>query len=411
MSTRTIDAPASAIVIRDSAGAVRAATDLAATFSVEAAERDLQRRQPDREIEQLSAAGLYGITIPREYGGADVPPSTVAEVVRLLATADPNIAQIPHSHFVYVNLLKVAASAAQQKLLFGEILRGRRMANAQSERNSRTVTAIQTTLRPRGAHAFLLDGEKFYCTGALFAQWIPVLARLDDPHGESGLAEGEYVTYVPADTAGVTVEDDWAGMGQRVTASGTVRLRDVEVDPSWVVPRSPAFSRPHSYGAFAQLLHAAIDVGIARGALDDAVTFVNTRSRPWFEAKVDRAADDPLLVQRFGTLAVEVTTCEAVLKTAAEAVDLAFEHQTDDNAAAASVAVATARAVSERASTAVGDALFEVAGTRSVLAELNLNRHWRNARTHTLHDPVRWKYQHIGQYVLNGVAPPRHGLV
>ena len=52
--------------------------------------------------------------------------------------------------------------------------------------------------------------------------------------------------------------------------------------------------------------------------------------------------------------------------------------------------------------------LFELAGTRSTLREHNLDRHWRNARTHTLHDPVRWKYFHVGNYHLNGVNPPRH---
>jgi alkylation response protein AidB-like acyl-CoA dehydrogenase len=50
-----------------------------------------------------------------------------------------------------------------------------------------------------------------------------------------------------------------------------------------------------------------------------------------------------------------------------------------------------------------------LAGTRSTLEEYNLNRHWRNARTHTLHDPVRWKYHAIGNFWLNGVHPPRHG--
>ena len=48
------------------------------------------------------------------------------------------------------------------------------------------------------------------------------------------------------------------------------------------------------------------------------------------------------------------------------------------------------------------------AGTRSTLAEHNLDRHWRNARTHTLHDPVRWKYSILGKYFLNGENPPLH---
>jgi len=151
-------------------------------------------------------------------------------------------------------------------------------------------------------------------------------------------------------------------------------------------------------------VHAAIDTGIARGSLDAATEFVRTRSRPWFEAGVDRAVDDPLLIQRFGELAVTVRTAEATLAAAGAAVDAA-------TAAEASLAVATAKIVADRAANEVSSALFEVSGTRSAAAGTNLDHFWRNARTHTLHDPVRWKYQHIGRSVLHGTPPPLHGVI
>jgi alkylation response protein AidB-like acyl-CoA dehydrogenase len=55
--------------------------------------------------------------------------------------------------------------------------------------------------------------------------------------------------------------------------------------------------------------------------------------------------------------------------------------------------------------------LFELAGSQATLAEHNLDRHWRNARVHTLHDPVRWKYHAIGNYYLNDENPPRRGTI
>ena len=55
--------------------------------------------------------------------------------------------------------------------------------------------------------------------------------------------------------------------------------------------------------------------------------------------------------------------------------------------------------------------LFELAGTSSTKVGLNLDRHWRNARTHTLHDPVRWKYHVVGDYHLNDTVPPRNGAL
>lgn len=393
--------------------ALSIARDLAAHFATGAASRDRDRKLPYKEIDQLSASGLLAITVPAQFGGADLTPSVVAEVVRILAAADPNIAQIPHSHFVYLNLLRLAADPTQQRDLFEDVLGGSRIANAQSERVGKTVADIATTIRPHSS-GLRLDGSKFYCTGSLYAHTLAVLARLDDPNGDTGFAPGEYVAFIPADAAGVRIVDDWNGIGQRTTGSGTITFEGVSIRRDQLVARAKAVNAPAGYGAFAQLLHVAIDAGIARGALSAAAGFARTKSRPWFEADVDRAIDDPLLIQRFGELAVEVTTAEATLQAAGAAVDATFSvpaRNAADTAAAASIAVATAKIVADRAATEVSSALFEVSGTRSAAADLGLDHFWRNARTHTLHDPVRWKYQHIGRALLHNSPPPTHGVI
>ncbi|MEU6830941.1 SfnB family sulfur acquisition oxidoreductase [Nocardia beijingensis] len=397
--------------ILSAAQAFAVAQRLAAGFAPGAAERDRERALPYAEVDRLAASGLLAITVPAAHGGADLPPSAVAEVTRILATADPNIAQIPHSHFVYVNLLRLAGTTQQQERYFGRVLDGGRIANAQSERGGATVADIATTLRPVGDR-FRVDGVKYYCTGSLFADLFAVLTRLDDPDGRSGLEPGEYIVYLPASTPGVRVVDDWNGIGQRTTGSGTVSFDEVLVDRDQVIPRSGAVRAPTGYGAFAQLLHAAIDTGIARGALTAATEFVRTKSRPWFEAGVANAVDDPLLIQRFGELSVAVTAAEATLSSAGWTLDAAIRiDQSAAKVAQASLAVATAKVLADRAANDVSAALFEVAGTRSAAADLNLHHFWRNARTHTLHDPVRWKYQHIGRALLHDAAPPLHGVI
>ncbi len=386
------------------------AARLASDFAVDAAERDRLRRLPFREVERLAASGLLAVTVPAAQGGADLAPSEVAEVVRILATADPNIAQIPHSHFVYLNLLRLAGSDRQRAHYFTRVLDGARIANAQSERGGATVADVGTTLKPLGDGRFRIDGSKFYCTGSLFADVLAVLTRLDDPDGRAGLGAGEYIAYLPAETPGVEIIDDWDALGQRTTGSGTVRFDGVLVERAQLVERSGAVRAPTGYGSFAQLLHAAIDTGIARGALEAAAEFVRTKSRPWFEAGVERAIDDPLTIQRFGELAVAVATAEATLTAAGLAVDAATS-AVEPDIPAASIAVATAKIVADRAANEVAAALFEVGGTRSAAAGLNLDHFWRNARTHTLHDPVRWKFQHIGRTVLHGTPPPLHGVI
>ena len=391
--------------------ALEVAGELGARFAAGASERDRRRILPTEQLEQLSSSGLLAVTVPREYGGADLSAEKLAEVVRLVAAGDPNVAQIPHSHFVYVNVLREQGTAAQKERLFGEVMAGARFGNAQSEIRSKHVRDHATTLRPLGprigsgparAAEWVLDGTKGYCTGALFAHWIPVLAHLDD--------DGPlYVAWVERNAPGVTVIDDWDGFGQRTTASGTVRLDQVLVPWDLITPYHLTFERPQTFGAFAQLLHATIDVGIARAALADAAEFVTTKSRPYPDAEVERAAEDPLVVHAFGEIELQVRAAEALLGEAGRSVDQANDDLNEWTAARASLAVAAARAAATTASVDAGSRLFEVCGTRSALASLVLDRHWRNARTHTLHDPAAWKVQHLGRYAIDGSLPPRNG--
>ncbi|MFF3501635.1 SfnB family sulfur acquisition oxidoreductase [Streptomyces sp. NPDC003247] len=390
-------------VIADDAEAVAVAAALADAFREGASARDSERRLPREELDRLSASGLLAVTVPAGHGGADVRAETLAEIFRLLGSADGSLAQIPQSHFAYVNVIRRQGTPEQRKFFFAELLAGRRFGNAQSEAGTRHVQDIRTRLEPAPDGSYLLTGVKHYCTGALFADWIPVLARAED--------DELHVAYVPRDSPGLTVIDDWDGLGQRTTASGTVRLDGVSVPADRVLPHHLTFRGPQLHGAVAQLLHAAIDAGIAAGALAEAAEFVRTKSRPWFESGVETAAEDPLLIQQFGELALRVRASEALLREAARAVDAAGADLTDDSAAEASVAVAAAKVEAGRAAVEVAGALFEVSGTRSALNSANLHRHWRDARTHTLHDPSRWKIQHIGRYALDGTRPPRHGLL
>ncbi|MFD7154069.1 SfnB family sulfur acquisition oxidoreductase [Kribbella sp. NPDC059898] len=392
------------VPVLDADQAIEIARQQAAEIALGAAERDRQRILPVVAVLALAESGLLAISVPQAYGGAGLPASVVAEVFRIIAAGDPNVAQIPHSHFVYLNQAVRQGSGAQKKRIFAEVLQGRTIGNAQSERGTAHVRDFRTTLTPDGPGRWRLNGTKFYCTGALFADRVAVLAHrgVDGPMA---------VAWVDRDAPGLEVIDDWDSVGQRTTASGTVRLTDVAVTDEWITPYALMFDAPQTYGAYAQLLHAAIDAGIARAALDDAAEFVRTKSRPYPDAGVPRAADDPLVVQAFGELELAVRAADAVLGEAGRALDRANANLTAETAGAASLAVAAARAITTKTSVEVSSRLFEVSGTRSALAELDLDRHWRNARTHTLHDPAAWKVQHLGRWAVDGVLPPRHGQI
>lgn len=387
------------------------ARSLAEDIAAGASERDAHRLLPHTEIKALKDSGLLAITVPEQCGGVAAPATVVAEVFRLLAHADPSLAQIPHSHFTFLEALRLQGTVTQHELFFGEVLAGALVANAQSERGPHPIDVDATTLTPRPGGDYVLTGRKFYSTGALFADWVVVRASCSDGSGEVPVASTpKAVAFVPRDAPGLDVVDDWDGMGQRTTASGTVTLDDVVVPAAHVVPFSPIFSRPTVYGARAQLWHSAIDVGIATGALEAGVHQAG-RARAHFEARVPAAVEDPTVINAAGELAVTVRSAQALLAEAARRVDDATAHLTEKSAAEASVAVAAAKVGAVRAALAASNGLFELGGTRSASASDNLSRYWRDARTHTLHDPTRWKLQHIGRYTLSGTLPPRHGQI
>ncbi|SEG54457.1 sulfur acquisition oxidoreductase, SfnB family [Thermomonospora echinospora] len=429
-------------LIRDDTEAVEVARELAARLAVGAARRDADRTPPVTELAELSESGLLGITVPREHGGAGVGAVTLGEVFRLLSAADPSIGQIPQNHFFFVRVLAENGTGEQRAFFYAELLKGRRFGNALAEAGAANAFEFRTRLTRRPDGDYTVSGTKSYATGSPFAHWIPVYAT--DEEGRV------HAVFIPRDAPGLEVVDDWSGFGQRTTGSGTVHLNDVRVPADRVVPHYRTFERPEVFGAFGQYMHAAIDVGIAGGALAEGASFVRASARPWPEAGVDRLAREPLVIQKFGELALLVRAAEALLVRAGQALDAALGHPSpagperssgdpepaagagdpaaaprsgpggsggfgsltaEDPVAEASLAVAAARAQGDIAALTVSSEVLGVVGARASLERYNLDRHWRNARTHTLHDPRRWKLQHLGDHALNGVAPPPNGIV
>ncbi len=393
----------SAHILRTDNEALEAAHALAAVAREQAAKRDRQRQLPWSQIEAFTQSGLGSITIPREFGGPQVSYVTLAEVFAIISAADPALGQIPQNQVGILNLVLNTATQAQKEQLFSRVLKGGRIGNAGPERGSKNTLDLKARITAEG-DAFVINGQKFYSTGALFAHWIAVKALNDEGK--------QVIAFVPRATPGLRVVDDWSGFGQRTTASGTVLLNNVRVDADLVVDNWRINESPNIQGAVSQLVQAAIDLGIAREAIADTIRFVRERSRPWIDANVERNSDDPYVVADIGKLSIELHAAEALLRKAARVLDDVSASPVDAQAAArASIAVAEAKVLSTELSLLASEKLFELSGSRATLAEFNLDRHWRNARVHTLHDPVRWKYHAIGAYRLNGTLPARHSWI
>lgn len=386
-------------VIASDAEAITVAERLAAEFAKGASERDRQRIWPTAELDAFSQSGLWSINVPQAFGGPELSYATLAKVIEIISAADSSIGQIAQNHLGVVAAIRTVSDEAQQRLLFGEALKGVRFGNAFSEFGSKRAADFETTFTDEGDHV-VVTGRKFYSSGALLAHLVPIVAL--DAEGRAWYAIAE------RDAPGLTVIDDWSSFGQKTTLSGTVILDGVKVPKTHLVPGYKGYERPTADGAIFQIIQVAVDVGIAHNAIAETVDFVRTKSRPWADSGLERASDDPYTIQAVGDLTLRLHAAQALQERAGLAIDRAVAEPTAETVAAAQITTAEAKVLSTEIALLATNRLFELAGTRSTLSEHNLDRLWRNARTHTLHDPVRWKYAILGNYALNDVAPPLH---
>ncbi|MDQ8995779.1 SfnB family sulfur acquisition oxidoreductase [Acinetobacter soli] len=390
-------------ILKNDQQALNAAYQVADEALVNRNIRDQQRILPYEAIEHLSQKGLGGIRIPKRYGGAFVSNKTLAQVFRILSKADSNVGQIPQNQISLLNLIDLMGNEEQKKRVFGEILVGKRLANGGPERQSKDSKTVHTTLIPNG-EVWVLNGEKFYSTGSIFADWLAIKALHPEGH--------VVLVLVNRFTNGIEIEDDWNGFGQRTTTSGTIKLNQVHIDPALIFDERLLTQAPNYRGAYSQLMQVAIDVGIAEAAFTDLISAVK-KARPVIDANVEKASLEHFTIQETGKLQVLLDAAIALLDDAAEyldELDSQFE-VTDAQAARASILVAEAKVYANDAALTISEKLLELGGSRASLSQHNLDQHWRNARVHTLHDPVRWKIHAIGNYYLNGVFPARHAWI
>ncbi|MBY3165458.1 SfnB family sulfur acquisition oxidoreductase [Rhizobium laguerreae] len=386
-------------IIKTDAEAIAIAKTLAAEFVKGSAARDRDRIWPVKELDAFSQSGLWSINVPKAFGGPEVSYATLAKVIEIISAADSSIGQIAQNHLGVVAAIRTVSDEDQQKLLFAEVLKGTRFGNAFSEFGSKRAVDFETKFVDAGDHV-VVNGQKFYSSGALLAHLVPIVALDDEGRAWYAIAE--------RGAPGLTVIDDWSSFGQRTTLSGTVLLNNVKVSKTHLVPGYKGYEVPTADGAIFQIIQVAVDTGIAQAAIDETVSFVRTKSRAWVDSGVDNAWDDPYTIQAIGDLTLRLHAAQALLEKAGYAIDRAILDPNAGTVAEAQIVTAEAKILSTEIAIAAANKLFELAGTRSTLAEHGLDRHWRNARTHTLHDPVRWKYAILGKYFLNGEKPPLH---
>ncbi|HLG82364.1 MAG TPA: acyl-CoA dehydrogenase family protein [Bradyrhizobium sp.] len=373
-------------------------------------ERERERILPFEAVDLVRRAKLGAVRLPVSAGGSGSTIRDLFGIVIRLGEADANVAHILRNHFSVVERLVRHPRDEQGRQWQQAVADGALIGLATTELDSPQVGNIipNTTFTPHGDD-YLLNGTKYYSTGTLYSDYV--LVRAADPSGRPG------ATIIPVKRDGIELIDDWDGLGQRLTATGTTHFRNVRVKRGEIVFDAPdvGYGVPYS-NTFAQLFLTAVVAGVARAALRDATALVRSRKRTFYYAPSEVPTDDPVLQQTIGQIASGAFAAETVVLAAAEALDVATDAfdagSPDANEAAHKAALLSAKAkiIADDFAIRAGSLLFDVGGASATKKVTNFDRHWRNARTLSSHNPTTYKARSIGQYVISGTPLPAKGF-
>lgn len=367
-----------------------------------AVEREQARSLPFEPIQWLKEAGFGAVRVPIEYGGGGASLPQLFELLIELAEADSNVPQALRGHFAFAEDRLNATAGPARDLWFKRFVEGDIVGCAWTEIGSVTIGDVITKVTPHGDR-WRLNGEKFYSTGSLFSDWIDVYAQRSD----SG---GDVIAAVRTHQPGIVQSDDWDGFGQRTTGSGTSRFIDAEVDAENVIDFATRFKYQT---AFYQLVLLATLAGIGRAALRDVADQVRERKRIYSHGNAQRVSEDSQVQQVVGEVAAWVYAAEASALKAAQPAQRAYLARFSGDEGLERAANVAAELESAKAQVVVSELiqratteLFNALGASDIRQGKSLDRHWRNARTVSSHNPVIYKARIVGDWAINGTEPP-----
>lgn len=362
--------------------------------------REQQRTLAHEPVAWLREARFGALRVPRSHGGSGATlPQLLRQLVRL-GQADSNLPQIFRAHFGFVEGRLSSGDAASQDYWFARVVAGELWGAAMAERTESTGNSVQLSEDEGG---YRLDGEKYYCTGTLYADWVAAVAN----HGDDFVS-----LVVPTGAPGVERVDDWDGFGQRLTGSGTTRFTRVSVQPQHLLRRfAKGELRAESYlTAFYQAVHLATLAGIGRAVLADAVAFVQGRTRAFGVPGQSQPAADPRVQAVIGRLSSLAFAADAQVTAVGQSLQAVYEAGQQGEVAEqlytdAEIHAFQAQQIVLPQVLEASTLLFEVGGASATSNARRLDRHWRNARTLASHNPAIYREQALGNYYLNGISP------
>jgi alkylation response protein AidB-like acyl-CoA dehydrogenase len=377
---------------------VARAASLREVFEGDAAARDQAGGRPVEQVRLLKESGLPAAWIPKQYGGEGASWFSILRVVRELARTDGSMAHLFGYHHLPLHAVFARGTPAQKERWLGASARQRWLWSNSGNAMSKTSTAR----RSADGRGWEVAGFRPFSSGTHVADVIQL--SWENERGQ------RLAAIVPADRQGLVVADDWDGIGQRQTGSGTVNFKDLRVDDDEMLgqPDDPLTPFASLTTLLQQSVLLNVFVGSAQGALDAGRSYTATQSRPWIHSGVERHVDDPWIQRKYGELAIRTLAATEMADQAARSLDAIYAHGNTlslQQRGQAAIDVATANLYAGETGLAVSNDIFELMGARSATTANGFDRFWRNVRTHTLHNPAEYKKRSVGTWVLTGQPP------
>ena len=379
-----------------SQSAIEIAQKLAKTFAETAAERDKQGGNPKAERDLIRQSGLLGLSIPQAFGGQGADWKTIFKTIQTIAQVDSSLAHVYGFHHLLIATVQLFAQKEQYATWFKQT----------AEQNlfwGNTLNPLdkRTTVQQISADEYIFHGDKSFCSGSIDSD----ILLCSGFNAQNKLLIG----VIPTQRDGVSFLDDWNNMGQRQTDSGTSHFEQVKIYENELLLNPGPLSTPYSSlrPLIAQLIFVHLFLGVAEGAFEVARETVQ-QQKAWSKSLVENAVNDPFTQKHFAEFYVQLEGVRLLANKAVETLQKAWdigESLDAEQRGEVSIAIATAKIAATNISLYITQNIFQVMGARATTAKLNLDRFWRNVRTQTLHDPIDYKYQEVGEWVLTGKVP------